>query len=1786
MATEKGQRLWQHPFVNVFKEFDVSKAEYQGDVVEELDKIISKRIYKMYGSVSANNFLRIPHPKGAIKSLGLTGEFVYLQVREIGHRFFLIHLDFAVAQQNVLRFTLSNMYNEVKATSRAILYPCRLGENWSVVCVHVPSILAIFSRMVAHAHSLKSIQLCSCLLVRNVYTSDIRYAPDDLPREMKLDQLPGFENRYSWVDVPGAASENYRPPSANAGASGDDLNLPSLDLSVSKPLFDLGNMSAISKRPILTESKASGYSTSAIPDDALTSGQIPDPLLEVSHLVGVNRKSRAVGDTMLPKRFAVWVQPGGAKGAAKSADDSTIAEESSTLGGSSSGSSKSKLLYSSSMALVLLDPETKQEKCFFGHSRPIELLVVSDDGRWCMSSQGANADAPPLFRIWQVGANGVRCLSVLSCPSLTSIKAFQFDSLAKFVVLVGADVQRRQQLMIWDISRVHHGGNATIMARQTSADWDIECIKFSPYEAMRLMSCGRENIRYWRVKEGHLPGCNVTLNALARGTQFTDLDFECNKSGKPNFLGEELGQLHRIFVSSSRGEVVQLLYKDKSVQAVYQLHHQAITSLCANEGFVVTGSADNYIRVWPLDFQSFYLHAKHDSEVCGVDVTIDGLRVACSTASGAVGMLDMKSHAYSELVRSHSSPISDASLSISFEELVTICQDGTVKIWSLATMKQTYEFAVEDDVPTVCEFHPGNKHLVAVGFESGALRIFDVDGPRVRYEFQHHVFAIRSIAFLPNPARPGCTTALLVSCDAKGSLVFYDEVFDFQIVRCPEQSLYLEPPERCPAVVVASTGKLILQYQDPRCIGLLSFPALEPRKKIRLSGNMAIRTFNFSFDAEYILVGSTDSKLRIYHVLSTEPVLELSFLGGPFCALAMTSFNIKDPFKAHALLITVTSDTLVKVTELFQREGDPSQVSLSSGGVLEASALHHLGEQCFIAHATAPHKVLMSPHALITVSSSEVVNWAVFGEYFEYLFSKVLEGESTKAAPSPKPATPKTAPSPKPAASPKREASPRPSPKSAPEPTTAPEPPKTRPPAWSLAGVTGCAVGASPHAFAWSSAHSILCHTVGQVVQIDQMKSGTDSQEMTAALLRKIPGDEAVALDLDPEGELLAVISCSASRHPQSDKARQAWLNLWRVSDFTKRGVMELPEDYSKFRRGLFDSWLTEEDPNERGWPEVRFLQCGKRLASLMPTGIGAGRVDLWEAEGCTAVCSAVISFRPLSLLIIAGEEEFLTLCTNAVIFWRHCKGLDGDKLEFQPADVPERFVLGKARFSAASVIHMDDGKHLIVAGTNHGYAWIFSFEENQLLSEVRIKEGCPVDSMAFASWPLLLCGLGSCLHSIQLTCDSQGRFGVDPAGERPQPVSLDGHIRALRFDSRRGGGVASTSANSLWYFQLNQGFGMRFRLQSFHSSPCRMLRSNADFSSGEGPPVLATCADDGTVRIWSHDVRPQAVAQFTGGASCSGIAFLDRSLILCSFFDGHVRAFDLQSLSAIAKIEVSPNSAIVPLMTLEAISTQSAIVGGADGSITEIQIRFAARTSEALYVVDEARRVVLQSPSYPNEGAVCGIHANRQVSSKRFLVAFSNLELRIWDCPGQVSQRPTHTRTWVWPETHPSVQQEALRDRTGTKWCLDLLANPPLVATFVLAANTDDARGGGLVVCTAPPAPCCYVFDCDAGGVINRIAFDPATPRILRMRPLTRPAEDGDPPQGYIVSAAFAGGVARLMLYDCGRAGWLEESFLSTPAGVGESGTPDITVLQRNSEETTVVVSTDATLSCWTTVN
>ena len=243
-------------------------------------------------------------------------------------------------------------------------------------------------------------------------------------------------------------------------------------------------------------------------------------------------------------------------------------------------------------------------------------------------------------------------------------------------------------LTVWDIAGVRtlhpvtgEPAAPTVVARQIS-EYPVNRMKFNPYpnDKCMLVTVGQSNIRFWRMKNGHLPVSSVPLNEHAR-QNFTDFAFEAG-------YGDGDATKKRMYVSTASGAVFQVNMQDRRLEAIFQLHSGPIYSIAINEGFCVTGAGDRYLRVWPLDFSDYYLQAQHPSAVIAGDISPDGLKVAVATEAGCLGVLDLASTQYQTKLRAHTGSVCAMALDPHRDEFATAADDGSNRIWGLASMEQ------------------------------------------------------------------------------------------------------------------------------------------------------------------------------------------------------------------------------------------------------------------------------------------------------------------------------------------------------------------------------------------------------------------------------------------------------------------------------------------------------------------------------------------------------------------------------------------------------------------------------------------------------------------------------------------------------------------------------------------------------------------------------------------------------------------------------------------------------------------------------------------------------------------------------------------------------------------------------------------------------------------------------------------------------------------------------------------------------------------------------------------
>ena len=185
-------------------------------------------MYRISGSIPAGNFIQLP--KSSSQSLGLTGRYLYLVFRPLPSKCFVVHIEVVTSSGLVVRVSFSNLFKEFKSTSTWLQFPFMTGSDkentdtksdsnvtrWTLLTLDLKAILTKYVH--AKYANVKNIKLCSNLLVKNVFTSDIEFSPfvepgrgnegqaQALPRDIAFPVLKGkqFLDTYEYVRFPSA----------------------------------------------------------------------------------------------------------------------------------------------------------------------------------------------------------------------------------------------------------------------------------------------------------------------------------------------------------------------------------------------------------------------------------------------------------------------------------------------------------------------------------------------------------------------------------------------------------------------------------------------------------------------------------------------------------------------------------------------------------------------------------------------------------------------------------------------------------------------------------------------------------------------------------------------------------------------------------------------------------------------------------------------------------------------------------------------------------------------------------------------------------------------------------------------------------------------------------------------------------------------------------------------------------------------------------------------------------------------------------------------------------------------------------------------------------------------------------------------------------------------------------------------------------------------------------------------------------------------------------------------
>uniref|UniRef100_A0A8C8CP46 WD repeat-containing protein 90 n=1 Tax=Oncorhynchus tshawytscha TaxID=74940 RepID=A0A8C8CP46_ONCTS len=680
-------RVWQHPYVNIFKHMRVEewkKTSREGDVTTYMDKTLMCSVFRIRGSIPASNYILLP--KTSTQSLGLTGRYLYLLFRPSPAKHFVVHMDIAAEEGQVIRVSFSNLFKEFKSTATWLQFPFLCGAakglvgpapstvRWTCLMMDLQYILSVYLNR-RHSH-LKTVKLCANMSVKNMFTSDLVLDPGVSFNEAKQ---------------AGLAS------SLGTGPMPREMSFPVPKGGSWHDLYDYIRWVKLH----------------------------PDPILRLNRIIGFG------GATM---KCALWTKSG------------------------------DTVVYPCHAIIVSMKISSGQQRFFIGHTDKVSALTFNGNSTVLASAQ---TGIQSVVRVWNYLKTN--CLAMFKTHA-HSLSSLSFSYSGGVLCGVGKDGHSKTMVVVWNTLRVTKGGEVSVLAK-AHTDVDIQTMKIAFFDDTRMVSCGRDNVRLWRVRSGALRSCPVNLVEY-HALDFTDVAFEEGHSAD------------REFASSRSGHILEIDYGSVAIKNVRRLlpaqqpHAQrrekqtfgmglgiAVNSISVSSAFCATGSEDGFLRLWPLDFSTVFLEAEHEGPVSLVSVSDDGLSVMAATTSGNLGYLDVSSRGYSTLMRSHTDGVLGFSVDGIRRRITTASCDRTVRVWDMDSMQQLYDF-VSEDTPCSVAFHP-SLQVFSCGSSSGLVRVFDIASAKLLAEHRQHRGEVVGLAFSPDGE-------FMYSAGSLGSLALYN----------------------------------------------------------------------------------------------------------------------------------------------------------------------------------------------------------------------------------------------------------------------------------------------------------------------------------------------------------------------------------------------------------------------------------------------------------------------------------------------------------------------------------------------------------------------------------------------------------------------------------------------------------------------------------------------------------------------------------------------------------------------------------------------------------------------------------------------------------------------------------------------------------------------------------------------------------------------------------------------------------------------------------------------------
>ncbi|XP_062041569.1 WD repeat-containing protein 90 [Lepus europaeus] len=401
--------------------------------------------------------------------------------------------------------------------------------------------------------------------------------------------------------------------------------------------------------------------------------------------------------------------------------------------------------YTCGRLVVVEDLHSGAQQHWRGHPEDVATLALSHDAQVLASASGRGGTAAACqIRIWDVPAG--LCQQLLSSPH-SAVRALAFSPDDRLLVTLGDCGDGA--LALWSTATYE-------LLLSTRLLEPVHAVAFSPWGAGELAGVGPGTVTSWLLRQ-----------------HGTDVSLQARRDPVPEEVGvEELtslcyGAVPLLYCGSSCGLVCVWDTHVGRCFLAWEADDSEIGVLLCSGSRLLSGSHAKRLRLWAVgavpELRRKGSGARSTSVFLEHELTLDGAVVTASfddsmdmgvvgTTAGTLWYVGWAEGTSTRLVSGHREKVNEVVFSPSGPHCATCSEDGSVRVWSLATMELVIQFQVLNQSCLCLAWSPpscarAEQQRVVAGYGDGTLRVFRLARTALELKMRPHWAALTAVAF-------------------------------------------------------------------------------------------------------------------------------------------------------------------------------------------------------------------------------------------------------------------------------------------------------------------------------------------------------------------------------------------------------------------------------------------------------------------------------------------------------------------------------------------------------------------------------------------------------------------------------------------------------------------------------------------------------------------------------------------------------------------------------------------------------------------------------------------------------------------------------------------------------------------------------------------------------------------------------------------------------------------------------------------------------------------------------